>query len=386
MSLIKVKVRGQESVGGRRNIIHNGDFKVAQRYASKTGVNSNQYVLDRWQILNNTCHFTVSQSTDVPAGQGFSNSMKMDVTTQQPSPSAGDYANITQRFEGKHLQELMKGTSNAKKVTVSFWVKSTLTGTYVLEFDDMDNNRHHPFQYTISSANTWEKKIITFTADTTGAIDNDVNGSMRLSWWLGAGTNYTSGTYSASWQSRQATDTNRAVGQVLFTGSTANDFYITGVQMEIGETNTEFENRPYQQELEDCMRYFFNALGDTSGGNYSVFPVNYGDGVSSGNNKHIAFQVPLPTRMRAGPSLSHNIANSNHSGSGVAVGTSTWNFYYQNQGWGNKAGNGDANTISRSMSGNASCQLGTYYLSPNSSNYDQIAIGNGLQMFFSAEL
>jgi hypothetical protein len=275
MALIKVKVRGQESVGGRRNIIHNGDFKVAQRYASKTGVNSNQYVLDRWQILNNTCHFTVSQSTDVPAGQGFSNSMKLDVTTQQASPSAGDYANITQRFEGKHLQELMKGTSNAKKVTVSFWVKSTLTGTYVLEFDDLDNNRHHPFQYTISSANTWEKKIITFTADTTGAIDNDVNGSMRLTWWLGVGTNYTSGTYSASWQSRQATDVNRAPGQVLFTGSTANDFYITGVQMEIGETNTEFENRPFGEELALCRRYFCktynyaDAVGSVGSGYWS---------------------------------------------------------------------------------------------------------------------
>ena len=386
MSLVKVKVRGQESVGGRRNIIHNGDFKVAQRYASKTGVNSNQYVLDRWQILNNTCHFTVSQSTDVPAGQGFSNSMKMDVTTQQPSPSAGDYANITQRFEGKHLQELMKGTSNAKKVTVSFWVKSTLTGTYVLEFDDMDNNRHHPFQYTISSANTWEKKIITFNADTTGAIDNDVNGSMRLSWWLGAGTNYTSGTYSASWQSRASTDTNRAPGQVLFTGSTANDFYITGVQMEIGETNTEFENRPFQQELEDCMRYFFNALGDTNGGNYSVFPVNFRNHVSTGNNGHTAFQVALPTRMRATPSLSHNIANSNHVGSGQTASATTWNFYHQNQGWSSYAGNGNANTLSRASAGTAGCQVGTYYFSPASTTADQIAIGNSLQMFFSAEL
>lgn len=383
MPLSKIQL---SEVGGRRNIIHNGDFKVAQRYASKTGVNSTQYVLDRWQIQNNTCHFTVSQSTDVPAGQGFSNSMKLDVTTAQASPAAGDFANFTQRFEGKHLQQLMKGTSNSKKVTVSFWVKSTLTGTYVLEFDDLDNNRHHPFQYTISSANTWEKKIITFTADTTGTLDNDVNGSMRLLWWLGAGTNYTSGTYSASWQSRQSTDTNRAVGQVLFSGSTANDFYITGVQMEIGETNTEFENRPYQQELEDCMRYFFNALGDTSGGNYSTFPVNYGNNVSSGNNYHIAFQVPLPTRMRAGPSLSHNIANSNHAGSGTSAGASTWNFYYQNQGWGNKSGNGNANTLSRSMSGYAGCQVGTYYLTPNAANYDQIAIGNSLQMFFSAEL
>ena len=90
--------------------------------------------------------------------------------------------------------------------------------------------------------------------------------------------------------------------------------------------------------------------------------------------------------MRAGPSLSHNIANSNHAGSGVSANATNWNFYYQNQGWGNKAGNGNANTLSRAMSGNACCQVGTYYLSPNGVNYDQIAIGNSLQMFFSAEL
>ena len=156
--------------------------------------------------------------------------------------------------------------------------------------------------------------------------------------------------------------------------------------MEIGETNTEFENRPYQQELEDCMRYFFNALGDTSGGNYSVFPVNFRTHVSTGNNGHTAFQVALPTRMRATPSLSHNIANSNHAGSGTTAGASTWNFYHQNQGWSSYAGNGNANTLSRATSGNAGCQVGTYYFSPGGTSADQIAIGNSLQMFFSAEL
>ena len=155
--------------------------------------------------------------------------------------------------------------------------------------------------------------------------------------------------------------------------------------MEICETNTEFENRPYQQELEDCMRYFFNALGDTSGGNYSVFQLT-SEPMSLLVTMVILFQVALPTRMRATPSLSHNIANSNHAGSGTTAGASTWNFYHQNQGWSSYAGNGNANTLSRATSGNAGCQVGTYYFSPGGTSADQIAIGNSLQMFFSAEL
>ena len=128
---------------------------------------------------------------------------------------------------------------------------------------------------------------------------------MRLLWWLGVEqTLQVERTVHLGSQEHQQIPI--VVGQVLFSGSTANDFYITGVQMEIGEINTEFENRPYQQELEDCMRYFFNALGDTSGGNYSLFPVTFGNTISSGNNYHI-ISVPLPTRMRAGNHLYHTI-------------------------------------------------------------------------------
>ncbi len=131
---------------------------------------------------------------------------------------------------------------------------------------------------------------------------------------------------------------------------------------------------------------FFQRISDTGGGSLSYFPVVFRNHVSTGNNGHTAFQVALPTRMRAIPSLSHNIANSNHAGSGQTAGATTWNFYHQNQGWSSYAGNGNANTLSRGPAGTAGCQVGTYYLSPGGTSADQIAIGNSLQMFFSAEL
>ena len=114
--------------------------------------------------------------------------------------------------------------------------------------------------------------------------------------------------------------------------------------------------------------------------------MNFGNNVSTGNVGHIAFTVALPTVMRALPTFTHTLANSNHSGSGVSVGTSNWNFYYQNQGWGTYAGNGNMNTLSRAPSGPGQIQLGTYYITPNAANYDQLAVGINLRMDLSAEL
>ena len=162
--------------------------------------------------------------------------------------------NFHQRIEGQNLQRLEKGTSNAKSTTVSFWVKSNTTGTYVLELFDNDNNRHAAKTYTIDSANTWEKKTITFVGDTTGALDNDANRSMDVRWWLAAGSNFTSGTLPTGWASLTAA--NRAVGQVNLMAST-NNWYITGIQWEVGEQATPFEHRSYGDELLKCYRYCY---------------------------------------------------------------------------------------------------------------------------------
>jgi len=238
---------------GRRNLIINGDMQVNQR-GEQTGVSSS-YTVDRWNFFTNSAaRITADQSTDVPSGEGFSNSLHMEVTTADSSVAAGDWAAIRTMFEGQNLQHICKGTSNAKPLTLQFWIKSTVTGTYVVEFYDNDNARQISKNYTVNSANTWEKKTITIPADTTGALDNDNGNSFLVQWGLLQGSDYTSGTLETSWAS--STDANRYVGQVNALGSTSNNIYLTGVQLEVGSTATEFEHRSYGEELALCQRYF----------------------------------------------------------------------------------------------------------------------------------
>ena len=239
-----------------RNLTINGDMKISQRTTSTSGVSTTgNFILDRWKCnIDNLGAFTISQSTDVPTGQGFSNSMKWDCTTADASPAAGDNMTFQQRFEGQNLQMLKKGTSSAEKTTLSFWVKSNKTGTYVVELRDKDNsNRHINKTYTISSSDTWEKKTVTFDGDTTGTLTNDNSESLDLNFWLGAGSTFTSGSLQTSWGS--STSANRAVGQVNLADSTSNEWYITGVQLEVGETATDFEHLPHDVQLQRCQRY-----------------------------------------------------------------------------------------------------------------------------------
>jgi hypothetical protein len=174
-----------------RNIIINGDMSIAQRGTSESGITSGGYhTVDRFQFIpNNMGTFTMSQDTDVPTGQGFAFSTKLDCTTADASPAAGDYIAFYSRFEGQNLQYLKKGTSNAESLTLSFWVKSAKTGTYIVELVDDDNSRGISKSYTIDTANTWEKKTITYAGDTTGTLDNDNNSSFRT-WFLARCWNY----------------------------------------------------------------------------------------------------------------------------------------------------------------------------------------------------
>jgi len=239
-----------------KNLIINGNMQIAQRATSVTGkTTGGYYTVDRWQTTITTMGtWSQSQSTDTPSGQGFANSLKMDCTTADASPAAGDHLLVNQKFEGLNLQNLAKGTSEAKSITVSFWVKSSKTGTYILEVDDRDNTRAISQSYTINSANTWEKKTLTYAGDTTGALDNNNAVSLFLTWWLGVGSNFTSGTLATSWAAR--TSANRVVGQVNLADSTSNDWYITGVQFEVGTTATPFEHLQYGQQLALCQRYY----------------------------------------------------------------------------------------------------------------------------------
>lgn len=239
-----------------RNIIINGDMSVSQRGTSTASITASGYhSIDRFQTSASSIGtWTQSQSTDVPTGQGFAKSLKMDCTTADASPAASDNLIIIQKFEGQNLQYLKKGTSSAKQLTLSFWVKSNKTGTYIAGLHDRDNSRIVSKSYTISSADTWENKTITFPADTTGAFDNDNAGSLDIQMWLAAGSDFSGGTLATTWQSQ--TNANRAVGQVNLADSTSNEWYITGVQLEAGQVASDFEFLPIDVNLERCKRYF----------------------------------------------------------------------------------------------------------------------------------
>tara|TARA_R110000868_G_scaffold96905_1_gene266549 strand:+ start:31 stop:1131 length:1101 start_codon:yes stop_codon:yes gene_type:complete len=278
-----------------KNLIINGDMSIAQRGTSVTGITGTAYnTIDRFQTnISSMGTWTQSQSTDVPTGQGFAKSLKMDCTTADASPAASDVVNVRTKFEGQNLQYLKKGTSSAQSLTLSFWVKSNKTGTYIAELYDTDNNRQISQSYTISSANTWENKTVTFAGDTTGTFTNDNAESLRCTFYLGAGSDWNSGTLSTSWQSYVLAD--RAVGQVNLADSTANEWYVTGVQLEAGTTASEFEFLPVDVNLQRCLRYYYKY--NTQGSSNSV-------GTSHGLNTGEIFNTfYYPVKMRASPSV-----------------------------------------------------------------------------------
>jgi len=267
------------AIHGRRNLIINGAMQVAQRGTSFTSVAGSAYHLDRYRtgMGDTSARFTVTQATS--GLNGFPNSLKYECTTAEASLSNADARLfVTQRIEGQDLQQLKKGTSDAKKVTVSFYVKSTKTGTYILNLIDHDNNRQISKAYTISLSGTWEQKILTFDADTTGALDNDNANSFSLNWHLIAGTNYSSGTLATSWQGYAGASDyeDAAVGNVNLGDSTSNTWEITGVQLEVGEQATPFEHRSFGEELALCQRYFRNV--DTMNPTY-LFTVRSADDI-----------------------------------------------------------------------------------------------------------
>jgi hypothetical protein len=274
-------------------------MSLAQRGTSESGLTSGGYLtVDRFKTsINNMGTWTQSQSTDVPSGQGFATSLKMDCTTADASPSASDTLSIEQLIEGQNLQYLKKGTANATSLTLSFWVKSNKTGTYIAELYDGDNTRQISKSYTINSANTWEKKTITYAGDTTGTFDNDNAVSLYLIFHLGAGSNFTSGTLNTSWNS--ATNANRAVGQVNLADNTANDFYITGVQLEAGTTASDFEFLPYDVNLLRCQRYFTKISYGQLSGEDVIFGLTFGGDTSD----NVMFTYRFPVDMRATPTI-----------------------------------------------------------------------------------
>ena len=257
-------VNGKDPRPDVNPLILNVNMAVAQRGTSSTGLTSSSYnTVDRFKTnISSLGTWTETQET-LSSGNayinGFANALKIDCTTADGSPASSDRIYWSYRFEGQDLQLLKKGTANAEKITIAFWIKATKTGTNILELYDNDNGRAVSTAYTVSSSNTWEHKVVNFPADTTGALGDDNGGSLYLFWYLGAGTNYTSGTLQTTWTG-SVTNANRIVGQVNHGDNTSNNVHLTGVQMEVGEfsstTLPPFQHESFGDNLSRCHRYY----------------------------------------------------------------------------------------------------------------------------------
>jgi hypothetical protein len=287
------------------NLIINGDMAVAQRGTSEASLSSfSKYpCVDRFHCEGGSSGtFTISQSSTAP--EGFSNSLKFDCTTADASPS---YLLISQRIEGQNLQVLGKGSANAKKTTLSFYVRSNKTGTYQVNLRDVDNTRLIGKTYTINAADTWERKSVTFDGDTTGSLGDDNGDSLRVEWWLAAGSTYNSGAVPTTWEALSNGD--RAAGlNVAIGASTDDEFFITGVSLVVGDTApVTHPYESYAENLERCNRYYWKPVSQ-------VYLRSNG---YSANGRYFGQSMAPPTIMRANPSVT--LSNISYADANTAV-------------------------------------------------------------------
>jgi len=282
-----------------RNLFVNGACRIGQR--GSTSLASGYGGVDRWVQFLGGGATTTSQDTDVPTGQGFRNSIKLDVTTALASGSS-NWAWLGQYIEAQDCQSVCKGTSNAKQLTLQFWVKSPKTGTHTVRLDVQDSNDGVGATYTVSTANTWEKKTVTFPASTSGTINDDNGRGIHVFWVLSAGTTYSSGTLNTTWASW--TNANTAPGQPNILDSTSNNFYLTGVQLEVGDTATSFEHRSFGEELLKCYRYYYRLKGENN--------KTYMIGMSDNDNVNIYGFFHFPVEMRTAPTALEQNGTAGH--------------------------------------------------------------------------
>ncbi len=283
-----------------RNMIINGGMAISQRGTSFTNPSASAYTLDRWATTySHDGAVDVSQSTTAPAG--FKNSLKIDVTTADSSLSSAQYYILQQLIEGQNLSHLNYGSSDAKEVTISFWVRSNKTGTYCVEIQT-SGGQELARPYTINTANTWEHKTLTWIANTDFTITETNAVGLYIYWWLAAGSAYSGSPIGTTW----ANNTNRVTGQTNFLDSTSNELYITGVQMEVGPQSTPFEHEPVGVTLSKAQRYFQKSVQNGS----TSYPSS--DGYARG-------MYLFPVRMRNDPTGAYTDAG----GGGSVVGNET---------------------------------------------------------------
>ncbi len=287
--------------GANKNVIINGAMNVAQRGTSFSNVTSSQYCLDRFSVdVGGGGAFNVTQDTSAP--EGFEKSLKLEVNTADSSIASADAYRVTQAIEGQNIAQVDLGASTAKAMALSFYVKSSVTGTYGVGLANSAETENFVAEYTISSANTWEKKTINIPVRTSGTwlTTNGIGIGVRFD--LGSGTNY-NGT-AGQWQttSSKVYRTSSCVN-LIATGSAT--WFITGVQLEVGQNPTSFEVEPFERTLAKCKRYYqkltdsYELHGQICNGHYS----------SSTQFQGVIKFVP---QMRAAPSLSHTTTSSNN--------------------------------------------------------------------------
>jgi hypothetical protein len=282
----------EKSVSGE-NILYNGAMQVHQRGASRTGTTTTgYYTADRWQTnLSSAGTWTQTVENDAPTGSGFRKSFKITCTTAKSTLSSTDALYIVQALEGQDVQRLKKGTSAAESITLSFWVKSNVTGTYVAVLYDNDNNRAVGGTYSISTSATWQKVSMTMPPDTTGAFDNDNAASLLVYHYLAAGSSFTSGALPTVWES--ALSVNIGAGQVNLASATSNYWQITGVQLEAGASESPFNFKSLSQELAECQRYYYRIPAE---GGIRTVSTGYATSATT-----LDVYIPFPTTLRTTP-------------------------------------------------------------------------------------
>ena len=307
--------------GANKNVIINGAMNVAARGTSTTGIsNSGYYVCDRWRIgINSSGRSTLSQDSSAPSG--FANSLKLACTTADTSIASDEVFSLQHKIEGQNLQGFAKGSSDAKPFAVSFYVKGNASATFVCELLDNDNSRQ--ISKTFNVTTDWTRVELSFPADTTGAFDDDNASSLTMIIWLHGGSDFTGGTLNSSaWAS--STNANRAAGISSFFDSTDRTFFLTGVQLEVGQNPTSFEHEPIDRTLAKCKRYYYKSM---DGNPQDQIPTS--DGIS-GDGYHCwsyfsttSARSPYffhPVQMRADPTVTlFSSARTSGASSGITA-------------------------------------------------------------------
>ena len=321
MTLIKVKSRGTDNVSGRRNIIINGAMQLSQRIGTTaTAITGGNYGLDRWGMYYDGNSWTTQQVVDAPAG--FYNSIKLTVT----GTTTPNYSFFGQRIEGLNVNHIGLGTANCQSFTVSFYVKSSVAGVYSISMTNGAGDLAYPVQYTINSANTWERKSMTIPPITSGTWVKDTTNGLYLRINLGSPDSRTAA--ANGWRSGNFDGADGSTGAVTWATTSGATFFMTGCQIEVGDSASDFEHRSFGEELALCQRYYFKSMDSppadnipntdtTSGNGYMGFAM-YSN--SAGRTPYFYF----PVEMRADPTITvYSSERANTSGK-FAVFTGNW--------------------------------------------------------------